>query len=136
MAKSIFTIIGFMARYILSKECLLIILLFYVLSCKINENILENEEELKVISCNPKLDYIIKKGSFKYVKLEQLIKSNSKGWEYTPATYVSGLVVVGKKITLNFLNGIVIITYKEGTDYKQYYKEIEIKEYEFFLQPD
>ena len=114
----------------------MIIPLFLILSCTINENILKNEGDLRVGSFNPKIRYVIKKDSVYYVKLERLIKNNLKGWHYTPATYISGIVVAGKEFTLNFLNGTAIINYKDGDEYKQYYKKIEFEEYKFLFQPN
>jgi len=61
-----------------------------------------------ITSCN------ITPESRQYKALEKWLTQNQEGWQSTPASYISGIVVSGSGFTLNFLGSAVIANYLGG----------------------
>jgi len=74
----------------------------------------------------------IVKNSETYNELRDWLTKNEKGWSSSPATYVPSIEVRGKKFTLNFLQGSVILNFQDANGrYHQYVKDVKLEEYQF-----
>ena len=107
--------------------------------CRIDATwLLETEETLMIetYQSNGKSPAIeIRKGDEKFSQLKRWLEQNEKGWNPSPATYMPGTEVRGKKFVLNFLHSVAVLNFKSPDGkYNQYVKGIKEAEYQFLLR--
>lgn len=117
----------------------LLTLCLFLAGCRVDANwLLESEETLRIETYQPKGKspvIEIRKGHEKYSQLKQWLEQNEKGWSQSPATYMPGTEVRGKKFALNFLHNVAILNFKSPDGkYHQYTKGIKEVEYQFLLR--
>ena len=119
---------------------LLLILLTILTACRIDAKwLLESEESLLVQTYQPgrgKAPAIeITKNEEKFAQTRRWLEQNGKGWNPSPATYIPGTEVRGKRFVLNFLHNLAVLNFQDPDGkYHQYVKGIKETDYQYLPQ--
>ncbi len=79
---------------------------------------------------------VVLPGSAKHDKFIVWVAKNKQGWRHTPATYITGDVLVeGKGYSFNFLSGSVVLNYKTMSgEYDQLVKVVAPGSYKYLSE--